>query len=117
MSTSNLAGIVGAVPVALPTVAGPTRVTISQGISQGMLIHQVNPVYPAMAKQARIQGEVLVHALINKQGEVDEVKLVSGPSLLVRSALTAVKQWRYRPYLLNGQAVEVETLITIKFRL
>ena len=116
-SPSGIAGVVSGVPVSLPTVAPPTRISISQGISQGMLIHQVHPVYPLMAKQARIQGDVLVRAFINKQGGVDDVTLVSGPSLLVRAALTAVKQWRYRPYLLNGQAVEVETLITIKFTL
>jgi len=116
-SPSGIAGVVSGVPVSLPTVTPPTRISISQGISQGMLIHQVHPLYPLMAKQARIQGDVLVRAFINKQGGVDDVTLVSGPSLLVRAALTAVKQWRYRPYLLNGQAVEVETLITIKFTL
>ena len=82
-----------------------------------MLIHQVHPVYPLMAKQARIQGDVLVRAFINKQGGVDDVTLVSGPSLLVRAALTAVKQWRYRPYLLNGQAVEVIAPIDVNFTL
>jgi len=110
-STSNLAYI----PKAQPVV--PQRVRISQGVTKGMLVHQVQPAYPGIAKAARIQGNVVLQAIISKDGSIQDLQLVSGHPMLVPAAIEAVKQWRYRPYLLNGQPVEVETTITVIFSL
>src|SRR5271165_290271 len=110
-STSNLA----AVPKFVP--AAPQRVRISQGVTKGLLIHRVEPAYPMLAKQARVQGEVVLSAIINTNGEIQNLTLVSGHPMLVPQAIAAVRQWRYKPYLLNGQPVEVETTITVIFSL
>lgn len=110
-STSNLA----IVPKFQPVV--PQRVRISQGVTKGMLIRQNQPTYPPLAKAARIQGEVVLKAIISKEGEIQDLQLVSGHPMLVPAAIDAVRQWRYRPYLLNGQPVEVETTITVIFSL
>jgi len=110
-STSNLASVPKFVPVV------PQRVRISQGVTKGLLIHRVEPTYPALAKQARVQGEVVLSAIINVNGEIQNLQLVSGHPMLVPEAIAAVRQWRYKPYLLNGQPVEVETTITVIFSL
>lgn len=110
-STSSLAYV----PKLQPEM--PQRVRVSQGVTTGLLIHKVQPVYPPLAKAARVQGEVLLKAIIDKQGTIQDLQLVSGHPMLVPSAIEAVKQWRYRPYLLNGQPVEVETTITVIFTL
>lgn len=110
-STSNLA----AVPKFVP--ATPQRVRISQGVTKGLLIHRVEPTYPSLAKAARVQGEVVLTAIISTTGEIENLQLVSGHPMLVQEAITAVRQWRYKPYLLNGQPVEVETTITVIFSL
>jgi protein TonB len=110
-STSNLAYI----PKLQPVV--PQRVRISQGVTKGMLVHQVQPAYPGIAKAARIQGNVVLQAIISKDGSIQDLQLVSGHPMLVPAAIEAVRQWRYRPYLLNGQPVEVETTITVIFSL
>lgn len=110
-STSSLA----AVPKFVP--ATPQRVRISQGVTRGLLIHRVEPTYPPLARAARVQGEVVLSAIINTNGEIQNLQLVSGHPMLVQEAITAVKQWRYKPYLLNGQPVEVETTITVIFSL
>ena len=110
-STSNLAYI----PKLQPVI--PQRVRISQGVTTGMLIHKVEPPYPALARSARIQGDVVLKAIIDKEGNIQDLQLVSGHPMLVPSAIQAVRQWRYRPYLLNGQPVEVETTITVIFTL
>jgi len=108
-ATSNLS----AVPKFVP--ATPQRVRISQGVTRGLLIHRVEPVYPALAKAARVQGEVVLTAVIDMNGNIQNLQLVTGHPMLVPAALTAVKEWRYKPYLLNGQPVEVETTITVNF--
>ncbi len=95
----------------------PQRVRVSQGVTTGLLIHKVQPVYPPIAKAARVQGEVQLKAIISKEGTIEDLQLVSGHPMLVPPAIEAVKQWRYRPYLLNGQPVEVETTITVIFTL
>jgi periplasmic protein TonB len=82
---------------------------------EGMLIHRVQPVYPPMARSARIQGPVELEAMISKEGKIDRLQLLSGHPLLVKAAIDAVSQWRYRPYVLNGEAIEVETRITVNF--
>ncbi len=99
------------------TLAPPTRVRISQGVTKGLLIHRVEPSYPALARAARIQGDVVLSAVINTGGEIANLQLVSGHPMLVPEAIAAVRQWRYKPYLLNGQPVEVETTITVIFTL
>ena len=104
-----------AVPKFLPVV--PQRVRISQGVTRGLLIHRVEPGYPPLARAARVQGEVILTAVISVNGEIENLQLVSGHPMLVPAAISAVKQWRYKPYLLNGQPVEVETTITVIFSL
>jgi periplasmic protein TonB len=84
---------------------------------EGSLIQQVQPEYPTLAKQARIQGTVLLRAVIDREGKIENLQVVSGHPMLVAAALKAVQQWRYRPYYLNEQPVEVETLITVRFLL
>jgi len=95
----------------------PQRLRVSQGVAEGRLVHKVSPVYPESARLAGIQGTVVLQAVIGKDGLVHNVQVQSGPPTLVNSALAAVRQWRYQPYLLDGQAVEVETTINVKFTL
>jgi protein TonB len=111
-----LGGILSSTPTAAPKLA-VQRVRVSQGVSEGNLISQVKPPYPPMAKMARVQGAVVLQALISKQGTIQNLRVISGHPMLVQAALDAVKQWRYRPYLLNGEPVEVETQITLNFSL
>jgi protein TonB len=82
---------------------------------EGNLIYRVQPVYPALARQARIQGTVLLRAVISREGTIENLQVVSGPPMLVPAAIDAVRQWRYRPYFLNDRAVEVDTQVTVKF--
>jgi protein TonB len=84
-------------------------------VEAGAVISRVDPVYPPLARQARIQGNVVLHAIISKDGHVEQLSVISGHPLLIQSALDAIRQWRYRPYLLNGDPVEVETTITVTF--
>jgi protein TonB len=84
---------------------------------QGTLIRRVEPVYPPLARTARIQGSVVLSALISKAGTIVHLQALSGHPMLVPAALEAVSQWRYRPYVLNGDVIEVETQITVNFRL
>jgi len=112
-----IGGIISSTPVAVPKVATPQRVRVSQGVSQGLLIHQVKPAYPPLARQARIQGAVVLQAVIAKDGTIQGLKVVSGHPMLTGNAVEAVKQWRYKPYFLNGEPVEVETVVTVNFTL
>ena len=95
----------------------PNKINVGQGISQGLLIHKVQPVYPQKAIKSHIQGMVVLSAVIGKNGAIRELHVVSGPPELTSAAIDAVKQWRYKPYVLNGAAVEVETTININFNL
>jgi peptidyl-prolyl cis-trans isomerase A (cyclophilin A) len=95
----------------------PKRVSISAGIAAGMIISRQTPIYPADAKEAGISGTVVLGAIIGTDGTVNELHVVSGPEQLRQAALDAVTQWRYRPYLLNGDPVEVRTTINIIFTL
>jgi TonB family protein len=100
-----------------PNLARPVRVRISQGVSQGLLIKKVTPIYPEYARQNRIQGQVILQAEISKLGDIDDLQLVSGDPELASAAIEAVKQWKYKPYLLQGQPVKVETQIKVNFTL
>jgi TonB family protein len=95
----------------------PQRVRVSESIVQGLMIKKVAPVYPPLARQARIQGTVVLKVQISKSGDVVNLQLVSGHPMLAPSAIEAVKQWKYKPYLLNGDPVEVETTVTVNFSL
>jgi periplasmic protein TonB len=95
----------------------PSRVKRGGDVEQARLIEQIKPIYPLLAKQTHTQGVVVLHAIIGKDGEVAELQLISGHPLLVRAAMEAVRQWRYRSTLLNGEPVEVDTTITVTFRL
>jgi protein TonB len=102
----------------LPIMQPPTHekpISLSH-LSEAQLVHRVEPVYPRMAVLANMQGEVKLHAVIAKDGTIQSLSVSSGPPILAQAALDAVRQWRYRPYILNGQAVEVETFITVNFR-
>ena len=95
----------------------PQRVRVSQQVSNGLLIRKVQPAYPDEARQAHIQGQVIMRAVIDKNGDVVDLSLISGHPLLAPAAIDAVRQWKYKPYLLNGQPVNVETQILVNFML
>jgi TonB family protein len=97
----------------LKTDSGPLR--ISSGVMAENLVSRPNPLYPPIARAAHVQGSVVLHAIISKSGTVEELTVISGPPMLVASAETAVRQWIYKPYLLNGQPTEVDTTITVNF--
>lgn len=117
----SMGGVMGSIlsstPVAVPKVATPQRVRVSQGVSAGLLVRKVNPNYPPLARQARIQGQVLLQAEISKDGSIQNLRLISGHPMLAPAAIEAVKQWKYKPYLLNGEPVEVETQVQVNFTL
>ncbi len=112
-----IGGIINSTPIAVPKIATPQRVRVSQGVTQGLLIRKVQPVYPALARQARIQGTVLLQAQISKSGDIENLQALSGHPMLVPAAIDAVKQWKYKPYILNGEPVEVDTQVTVNFTL
>ena len=100
----------------MPKPATATKPTFkTSSMLQGSLIRRVEPGYPPLARAARIQGPVVLEAIIGKDGTMQHLQLVSGHPMLVPAALEAVRQWRYRPYILNGEAIEVETQITVNF--
>jgi protein TonB len=112
-----IGGIISSTPVAVPKVATPQRVRVSLGVSQGLLIKKIQPAYPPLARQARIQGKVLLQAEISKDGTIENLRLISGHPMLAPAAIEAVKQWRYKPYMLNGEPVAVETQVEVNFTL
>jgi protein TonB len=89
---------------------------VSQGVSQGLLVKKVQPKYPPNALRARVEGSVQLLATISKNGDISAVKILSGDSQLSHAAADAVKQWKYKPYLLNGSPVEIQTQITVNFK-
>jgi len=117
----SMGGVIGSVlsatPVAVPKIATPQRVRVSSGVSQGLLIRKVPPAYPPLARQARIQGTVILQAQISKTGDIENLTLISGHPMLAPAAIEAVKQWKYKPYLLNGEPVEVDTQVQVNFTL
>jgi periplasmic protein TonB len=98
------------------TYAPPQRPAISH-LEEGQIQNRVQPIYPPIAKLARIEGDVVLSAVITTNGDIQQVHVVSGPPLLQEAALQAIRQWRSRPYILNGRPIEMETRITIRFRL
>jgi protein TonB len=122
----ELSGVIGGIIssssslAAAPTLSKPVptvqRVHISQGVTKGLLIYKVEPTYPPLAQQARIQGVVVLTAIIGKDGNIQNLQVVGGHPMLAPAAIEAVKHWRYKPFLLNGQPVEVETTVTVTFR-
>ena len=104
-----------ALPPPPPKAATPTRIRQGGNVTAASIITQTRPAYPALARQARIQGNVVLHAIIDKDGKVAQLEVVSGHPLLVQAALDAVRQWLYKPTLLNGDPVEVDTTITVTF--
>ncbi len=117
----SMGGVIGSVlsstPVAVPKIATPQRVRVSAGVTSGLLVHRVSPTYPPLARQARIQGTVVLQAQISKDGNIENLQLISGHPMLAPAAIEAVKQWKYKPYLLNGEPVEVETQVQVNFTL
>jgi len=97
--------------------AQPPPVFVPPGIQQQRLVRQVRPVYPKLAKEARIQGRVRLAALIDEDGVVERLKLMGGHPLLVQAAMDAVAQWRYRPFMRNGRPAAVVTTIEVPFTL
>jgi protein TonB len=100
-------------PVILHAPAGPMRV--SGGVMASLVLHKIDPIYPEDAKAKGISGAVVLHAIIDPQGKVDKLSVISGPEVLRDASLTAVRQWTYKPYLLNGRPQSVETTVTVNF--
>ena len=122
----QLGGVIGGIVnqaanlAAIPKFSAPAipkRVRISQGVTRGQLTYRIEPEYPKLALAARVQGQVLLKAIVRKDGSIQELEVVRGHPMLSPAALKAVQQWRYRPFLLNGEPVEVETDITVIFQI
>ena len=121
----QLGGVIGGIisstssVAAAPSLSKPTpqRVRISQGVSKSLLIYRIEPTYPPVAREAHIQGVVVLAAIIDKDGNIQNLQVVSGHPMLAPAAIEAVKQWRYKPFLLSGQPLEVETAVTVTFQL
>jgi protein TonB len=121
-----LGGIIGSIPATAPPPPPvkkeeakpvPQRIRVGGNVQAAMLIRQPKPVYPPLARQARIQGTVRLNAIIGRDGTIQNLQVASGHPLLVPSALEAVKQWIYKPTLLNGEPVEVVTVVDVNFTL
>jgi TonB family protein len=105
-------------PEAAPaTKPRPMRIRVGGNVAKAKMIHQVQPIYPEKAKAAHVQGTILLHAVIARDGTIAELQYVSGPEMLMRSSMDAVRQWRYAPTLLNGEPVEVDTTISVVYTL
>jgi protein TonB len=102
-------------PNAYQTYSHPSKLRVSSGVMAGLMIHKVDPVYPPEAKKKHVKGDVLLQVLIDKQGHVANVAVVKGDPMLTGAAMDAVKQWRFRPYLLNGEPIDVETVEVVSF--
>jgi TonB family protein len=118
VASANDGSLSGLMASASSSVPRPSLATvrISQGVSQGLLIKRVQPKYPPAALSVRAQGAVQIEATINKEGNVTNLKVLSGDPVLSRAALEAVRQWRYKPYYLDGEPVEIQTQITVNFK-
>jgi periplasmic protein TonB len=99
------------VPPPPPAVRHPP----TSRMMEGNLLHRVQPDYPTLARQVRVQGQVVLRAIISREGTIENLQVLSGHPMLIPAAVNAVRQWRYRPYVLNGEPVEVETQVTVNF--
>jgi len=111
-------GILGGIPSTAPPppkAPTPQRIRLGGNVQAAKLISQQQPQYPPLARQARIQGTVVLHAIISKDGRIESLQVISGHPLLIQAALDAVRNWRYQPTLLNGDPVEVDTTISVIF--
>jgi protein TonB len=100
-----------------PTKAPASSIHVSTGVFKGMLLAPIVPIYPAIAKAAHVEGSVVVEAVISRQGTIESLHVVSGPQMLQSAALEAIRAARYQPYRLNGEPTEVQTTITVNFRI
>lgn len=115
-----LGGIIGGTNVAgppPPPKPAQQRIRVGGNVQAAKMVRQVQPTYPQIAKTAHVQGTVILHAVIAKDGTVQELNYISGPPLLMKSAMDAVREWKYQPTLLNGDPVEVDTTISVIFTL
>ena len=109
--------VLAALAVAQDNPPSKPHLRVSSGVADGLKIHDVPPDYPREAREKGIQGDVLLQATIDTKGNLTNLKAVQGDPILVKAAMDAVKKWRYRPYILNGEAVDVDTTIKIQFHL
>jgi len=114
-SDSNLRGLMSSASSSVPKPS-LAALRISQGVSQGLLIKRVQPRYPSAALAVHAEGAVQIEATVNKEGNVTNLKVLSGSAVLASAAVEAVRQWRYKPYYLNGEPVEIQTQITVNFK-
>jgi protein TonB len=112
----NALSAISNAPVAVPKASAQV-VKLSQGVSEGLILKKVSPHYPAQALQMHVEGSVQLQATISKDGSISNLKILSGDPLLSRAAQDAVKQWKYKPYYLDGEPVDIQTQITINFKL
>jgi protein TonB len=111
-------GVSGGPSVSVVSAKAPAApLRVSKGVLQGMLIAPIRPVYPAIAKAAGVQGAVVVEAVISRTGAIESLHVVSGPLMLQGAAMDAIREARYQPYRLNGEPTEVQTVITVNFRM
>jgi periplasmic protein TonB len=109
-----LGGVAGPPP---PTPQAPQRIRVGGNVEAASLVNKVQPQYPPIAQAAHVSGTVVLRAVISKNGTIEQLQFVSGPPLLMKAAMDAVRQWRYRPTVLNGEPVEVETTVDVVFAL
>jgi protein TonB len=100
-----------------PETKAKGRLRVSDGVTAGVLLTPIRPVYPAIARATRKEGTVVVEAVISRQGTIESLRVTSGPEILREAALDAIRAARYQPYRLNGEAVEIQTTITVKFKM
>jgi len=117
VADGDLTGVLATGVVSRPVLSSSQEIRTSQGVRAGRLIHRVSPVYPSAAKTAGVQGSVRLALTIMKNGRVKDVRVVSGNEILAQAAINAVRQWRYSPYTLNGEPVEVDGVVEINFSL
>jgi protein TonB len=116
-AAGGLIGGIGSAPAPIVKQAPPQKIRISGGVIQGNLVYGPQPLYPAIAKAAHVSGTVVLAATISKAGTIENLHAVSGSPMLVNAAISAVQQYRYKPYMLGDTAVEVETTINVIFNL
>jgi periplasmic protein TonB len=115
----SMGGVIGGVIGGMPAPPKPvqSRIKVGGNVTAARIVNRTTPIYPPLARQTRISGTVRLHAIIAKDGTVQQLEVLSGHPLLVQAALDAVRQWRYQPTLLNGEPVEVDTTVDVIFSL